>query len=147
MEIPSQSTYLMEFHAASEKLSDVDGGNLFDCLTYRFHQLTCFSIYILSLGLITAIVELLERYIGVTQQVFRKSSEGATTVVFELCKHAITTVQIKSSGLILLNIDVSSEENLSFNYQVSLGFICFLDDGRLTICLLSSGLKRFRKRA
>lgn len=119
MEIPSQSTYLMEFHAAPEKLSDIDGENLFDCLNYLLHQLTCFSIYILSIGLITAIVELLERYIGVTQQIFRKSSEGTTTVIFELCKHTITTVQIKSSGLILLNIDVSSEENLSFNYQVS----------------------------
>ena len=122
MEIPSQSTYLMEFHADSQKLSDVDGENLFDCLSYRFHQLTWFSIYILSLGIITTIVELLERFIGGTQQVFRKTSEGTTTVVFELCKHAITTVQIKSSGLILLNIDVSSDENLSFNYQV---FFCF----------------------
>jgi len=97
MEIPSQSTYLMEFHADSQKLSDVD-------------------------GIITTIVELLERFIGGTQQVFRKTSEGTTTVVFELCKHAITTVQIKSSGLILLNIDVSSDENLSFNYQVSKDF-------------------------
>nr|CAG4648703.1 EOG090X07PL [Polyphemus pediculus] len=42
--------------------------------------------------------------------------------MFLLCRNSFVSVQLKSPGLILLNIDIGSEDNVPFSYQVSKTF-------------------------
>ena len=67
------------------------------------------------------VVELLEKYAGRSKEIYRKVDHdaGISTVLFVLCDNSFASVQLKSSGLLLLNIDIASEERVLFDYQVN----------------------------
>lgn len=95
----SQSTILMEFHTDQFQISEID-------------------------GFVTAIVQLLEKHAGNTKEIYRKTCHvaGISSVLLVLCDNSFVSIQLKSSGLLLLNIDIASEERVPFDYQVSKTF-------------------------
>jgi len=95
MEAPSQSTALMEFQTNEHNVCEID-------------------------TFMPVVVELLEKYAGRSKEIYRKVDHdaGISTVLFVLCDNSFASVQLKSSGLLLLNIDIASEERVLFDYQV-----------------------------
>ena len=71
--------------------------------------------------MIPVIVEMLEKYAGGTKEIYRKvaNDAGICSVLFVLCENSFVSIQLKSSGLLLLNIDIASEERVRFDYQVN----------------------------
>ena len=71
-----------------------------------------------GIELISPIKELLEKYIGEVKEVYRRCSDQSLSLVLDCAQKSIATVQLKSSGLVLMNIDVGSEDSSTFNQEV-----------------------------
>ena len=68
--------------------------------------------------LISPIKEVLEKYIGEVKEVYRRCSDQSVSLVLDCAQNSIATVQLKSSGLVLMNIDVGGEDSSVFNQEV-----------------------------
>ena len=90
-----------------------------------------FELFI-SEAFIPAIVELLEKYAGQTKEIYRKMANdaGICSILFVLRENSFVSVQLKSSGLLLLNIDITSEERVCFDYQVNSIIECSIESTR-----------------
>ncbi|XP_046638240.1 spermine synthase-like isoform X1 [Daphnia pulicaria] len=126
METESHSTFLMEFHTQQEKFSSPD-------------------------ELISPIKELLEKFIGEVKEVYRRCSDQSVSLVLDCAQKSIATVQLKSSGLILMNIDIGGEDSSAFNQEASKKFETDVKEklavvASKTICPIKRGgpLDRFR---
>ena len=74
--------------------------------------------FFLPAEVISPIKEVLEKYIGEVKEVYRRCSEQSVTVVVDCALKSIATIQLKCSGLLLLNIDVGEEDSSTFNHEV-----------------------------
>ena len=119
MEAPSQSTVLMEFQTNEYNINEIDSKYINDSLPHDSFLLI--HSRLISEAFIPAIVELLEKYAGHTKEIYRKMANGAgiCSILFALRENSFVSVQLKSSGLLLLNIDIASEERVCFDYRVN----------------------------
>lgn len=126
METESHSTFLLEFHIEKTKFSSPD-------------------------ELIAPIKELLEKNIGEVKEVYRRCSDESVNVVLDCDMKSIVTLQLKSSGLVLMNIDIDGQHSSTFNQELAKKFETDLK-GKLaavaskSICPIKRGgpLDRFR---
>ena len=88
---------------------------------HMIHSYWLIHSRLISEAFIPAIVELLEKYAGHTKEIYRKMANGAgiCSILFALRENSFVSVQLKSSGLLLLNIDIASEERVCFDYRVN----------------------------
>lgn len=76
------------------------------------------TISFFPVEVISPIKELLGKYIGEVKEVYRRCSEQSVTVVVDCALKSIATIQLKCSGLVLVNIDVGGEDSSTFNHEV-----------------------------
>lgn len=82
-------------------------------------------ISVFSVDLISPIKELLGKYVGDVKEVYRRCSDQAVSVVIDCALKSLATIQLKHSGLVLLNIDIGGEDSSSFNQEVSSSIFLF----------------------
>ncbi len=85
------------------------------------------TISFFPVEVISPIKELLGKYIGEVKEVYRRCSEQSVTVVVDCALKSIATIQLKCSGLVLVNIDVGGEDSSTFNHEVCKVIYTLLD--------------------
>nr|CAG4646329.1 EOG090X07PL [Macrothrix elegans] len=93
----SNNTYLLELHADKEKTSNTD-------------------------EVLSKVRGLFNEYFGETEEVYRRTNEKSTLVVFDCSKKFLISVKLSPTGLILINIDVEGEDSSTFNLEVAQKF-------------------------
>nr|CAG4644863.1 EOG090X07PL [Leptodora kindtii] len=79
---------------------------------------------------VASVVELLTKYAPDMREVYRRSDSGSVFVIFELAGNSAASLRVTADGLVLVNIDLSPEDNIVLNH----------DDGREIEALLCDKL-------
>ena len=112
----SHSTFLMELHTRNIQISQPDGTRA--CFFIAKNISTLLMYYLFYLDVITLMKSSLQKYIpGDAKEVYRRGDESSLTCVLGLAGNHLATIRLRSSGLILLNLDMSSGSD--FTYEVS----------------------------
>lgn len=77
--------------------------------------------------MIAPIKELLEKNIGEVKEVYRRCSDESVNVVLDCDMKSIVTLQLKSSGLVLMNIDIDGQHYSTFNQEVGIWYVLLQD--------------------
>ena len=68
---------------------------------------------------VASVVELLTKYAPDMREVYRRSDSGSVFVIFELAGNSAASLRVTADGLVLVNIDLSPEDNIVLNHDVS----------------------------
>ena len=119
----SHQTLLMEFHVDPKDFSSATNeGTWFlvlhaNRLFYWFYRvLWCFQFP----GHTASVLKVVEKHLGQSTEVYRRHDVEMFTIIHETSSESQTgrsliTIRIKSSGLVLINVDLTAEDGASFD--------------------------------
>lgn len=81
--------------------------------------------------MIAPIKELLEKNIGEVKEVYRRCSDESVNVILDCDMKSIVTLQLKSSGLVLMNIDIDGQHSSTFNQEVGIWYVLLQDSNNI----------------